>query len=246
MRRRALVWASLRCWRVSPRSRVRARADGSARRRPSAGRRSRCARGARPAELGALRRVAFAPWRGRRDWTRETLAAGVRAGDRRALARAITLVENGDPLAYELVARPLPGHRPRVLGRRHRAARRRQVVPHRRARPPRARAGADRRRRSRSTRRARSRRARCSATGSGSTDHFLDPGVFIRSMGTRGHLGGLAETTLQAMLVLDAAGQGSALPRDRRRGAERGRGDRRSPTPCCSCSCPAPATPCRR
>ena len=40
---------------------------------------------------------------GRRDWTRETLAAGVRAGDKRALARAITLVENGEPLAYDLV-----------------------------------------------------------------------------------------------------------------------------------------------
>ncbi len=38
-------------------------------------------------------------------------------------------------------------------------------------------------------------------------DHFLDKDVFIRSMGTRGHLGGLAETTLQAMLVLDAAGK---------------------------------------
>src|SRR3954469_17575631 len=38
-------------------------------------------------------------------------------------------------------------------------------------------------------------------------DHFLDQGVFIRSMGTRGHLGGLAEATLQAMLVLDAAGK---------------------------------------
>ena len=38
-------------------------------------------------------------------------------------------------------------------------------------------------------------------------DHFLDPGVFIRSMGTRGHLGGLAEATLQSMLVLDAAGK---------------------------------------
>ena len=37
-------------------------------------------------------------------------------------------------------------------------------------------------------------------------DHFLDREVFIRSMGTRGHLGGLAETTLQAALVLDAAG----------------------------------------
>ena len=36
-------------------------------------------------------------------------------------------------------------------------------------------------------------------------DHFLDPGVYIRSMGTRGHLGGLAEATLQAVLLLDAA-----------------------------------------
>jgi LAO/AO transport system kinase len=38
-------------------------------------------------------------------------------------------------------------------------------------------------------------------------DHFLDPEVFIRSMGTRGHLGGLAEATVQAALVLDAAGK---------------------------------------
>ena len=40
----------------------------------------------------------------RRDFTRESLAAGVRAGDRRALARAITLVENRDSLAYEVVS----------------------------------------------------------------------------------------------------------------------------------------------
>ena len=38
-------------------------------------------------------------------------------------------------------------------------------------------------------------------------DHFLDPGVFIRSMGTRGHPGGLAEATLQSLLLLDAAGR---------------------------------------
>jgi LAO/AO transport system kinase len=37
------------------------------------------------------------------------------------------------------------------------------------------------------------------------TEHFLDPDVFIRSMGTRGHTGGLAETTLQTLLILDAA-----------------------------------------
>lgn len=36
--------------------------------------------------------------------------------------------------------------------------------------------------------------------------HATDPGVFIRSMATRGHLGGLALATPQAMRVLDAAG----------------------------------------
>ena len=39
------------------------------------------------------------------------------------------------------------------------------------------------------------------------SDHFLDPGVFIRSMSTRGHLGGISEATLQALLVLDASGK---------------------------------------
>ena len=34
----------------------------------------------------------------------------------------------------------------------------------------------------------------------------LDPGVFIRSMATRGHLGGLARATVDAVAVLDAAG----------------------------------------
>ena len=37
-------------------------------------------------------------------------------------------------------------------------------------------------------------------------DHALDPGVFIRSMATRGHLGGLAWATPQAVRVLDGAG----------------------------------------
>ncbi len=36
--------------------------------------------------------------------------------------------------------------------------------------------------------------------------HFLDKGVFIRSMGSRGHLGGLASATADATTVLDAAG----------------------------------------
>ncbi len=37
--------------------------------------------------------------------------------------------------------------------------------------------------------------------------HFNDPGVFIRSMATRGHLGGLARATSDVALVLDAAGK---------------------------------------
>ncbi len=37
-------------------------------------------------------------------------------------------------------------------------------------------------------------------------DHFTDRGVYIRSMASRGHLGGLAWSTPQALRVLDAAG----------------------------------------
>src|SRR4051794_7226816 len=39
------------------------------------------------------------------------------------------------------------------------------------------------------------------------SEHFLDPGVFIRSMATRGALGGMAEAALQAALLMDAAGK---------------------------------------
>jgi LAO/AO transport system kinase len=142
----------------------------------------------------------------RREWTRETLAAGVRDGDKRALARAITLVENSDPLAYEVVADLYPetGHayavgvtgppgvgKSTLIGALVRHVREQErsvgvisVDP-------------------------------SSPFTQGAllgdrirlADHFLDPGVFIRSMGTRGHLGGVAESTLQAMLVLDAAGK---------------------------------------
>jgi LAO/AO transport system kinase len=38
-------------------------------------------------------------------------------------------------------------------------------------------------------------------------DHSTDPGVFIRSMASRGHLGGLALSTPQALRVLDASGK---------------------------------------
>jgi LAO/AO transport system kinase len=143
---------------------------------------------------------------GRRDWTRETLAAGVRSGDKRALARAITLVENSEPLAYELVRELYPetGRAyaigvtgPPGVGKSSLIS---ALV--RNIRPDGRTVGV------------------ISVDPSSPfthgallgdrirlADHFLDEGVFIRSMGTRGHLGGLAEATLQAMLVLDAAGK---------------------------------------
>jgi LAO/AO transport system kinase len=142
----------------------------------------------------------------RRDWTRETLAEAVRAGDRRALARAITLVENSDALAYEIVRDLYPetgrAYTVGVTGppgvgkstlisalvRHLREADRTVGVVSVDPSSPFTKGAllGDRIR---------------------LTDHFLDPGVFIRSMGTRGHLGGLAEATLQAVLLLDAAGK---------------------------------------
>src|SRR6266511_514917 len=142
----------------------------------------------------------------RRDWNRQTLAAGVRSGDTRALARAITLVENGDALAYDLVrdiypdtgrAYALGVTGPPGVGKsslisalvRHVRAEKRSVgVISVDPSSPFTRGAllGDRIR---------------------LADHFLDPEVFIRSMGTRGHLGGLAEATLQAALLLDAAGK---------------------------------------
>jgi LAO/AO transport system kinase len=142
----------------------------------------------------------------RKDWTLDTLAAAVRAGDRGALARAITLVESSDPLAYELV-RDLyreTGHAysigitgPPGVGKSSLiAALLRHIRPLGRtvgvvSVDP------------------------SSPFSKGAllgdrirlADHFLDPGVFIRSMGTRGHAGGLAEATLQASLLLDASGK---------------------------------------
>ncbi len=141
-----------------------------------------------------------------RTWTREQLAEGVRSGDRRALARAISLVEDGDPLAYDLVRELYPGtgHAysigltgPPGVGKSTLAS---ALVRHVRA--------LDRTVGVISV-------DPSSPFSQGAllgdrirlTDHFLDPGVYIRSMGTRGHLGGLAEATLQALLLLDASGK---------------------------------------
>ena len=42
-------------------------------------------------------------------------------------------------------------------------------------------------------------------------DHFADPGIYIRSMATRGALGGLARTTADVTTVLDASGRDVVL-----------------------------------
>ncbi len=142
----------------------------------------------------------------RREWPLEELTAGVRAGDRRALARAISLVENGDPLAYPLV-RELYSETGRAaivgvtgppgVGKSSLVG---ALVAHLRALgrtigvvsvDP------------------------SSPFSKGAllgdrirlADHFNDPGVYIRSMSSRGHLGGVAESTLQAVLLLDASGK---------------------------------------
>ncbi len=133
----------------------------------------------------------------RREWTLEELTAGVRKGDRRALARAISLVENGDALAGSLVrdlyretgrAAVIGVTGPPGVGKSSLVG---ALVAHSRSldltvgvvsvdpSSPFTRGAllGDRIR---------------------LADHFLDPGVFIRSMGSRGHQGGLAEATLQA------------------------------------------------
>ena len=42
-------------------------------------------------------------------------------------------------------------------------------------------------------------------------DHFLEEGVFIRSMASRGHAGGLARATMRVVIVLDALGTGLVI-----------------------------------
>src|ERR1700686_1874777 len=135
-----------------------------------------------------------------------TLAQQLLAGDRRALARAITLVEDDRPEGWELVKEVYPHTgRAAVVGFTG---------------PPGA---------GKSTligaltkaRRAHDRTVAVLSIDPSSpfthgallgdrirlAEHFLDGGVFIRSMANRGALGGLSEAALQAALLLDAAGR---------------------------------------
>jgi LAO/AO transport system kinase len=140
------------------------------------------------------------------DAAKRPLAERLLAGDKRALARGISLVEDDDPEGWALVREiyPRTGNAAVVgftgppgagkstligaLVRHQRAADREVAVLSIDPSSP-FRGGAllgDRIRLS---------------------EHFLDPGVFIRSMATRGALGGLAEAALQTALLMDAAGK---------------------------------------
>jgi LAO/AO transport system kinase len=139
-----------------------------------------------------------------------SLAERLLDGDKRALARAITLIESDDPAGWELVREVYPRTgKARIVGltgppgvgkstiigaltTKLRAADRDIGVLSIDPSSPFTRGAllGDRIRLS---------------------EHFLDPGVFIRSMASRGALGGLSEHALQAALVMDAAGKDDVL-----------------------------------
>jgi LAO/AO transport system kinase len=134
------------------------------------------------------------------------LAERLLAGDKRALAKAISLIENDEPAGWELVREVYPSTgRARIIGltgppgvgkstligaltAEMRKADRDVAVLSIDPSSPFTRGAllGDRIRLS---------------------DHFLDKGVFIRSMASRGALGGLSEATLQAALLMDASGK---------------------------------------
>ncbi len=138
--------------------------------------------------------------------TAADLAERLLAGDKRALARAISLVENDDPEGWALVREVYPSTgraaivgftgppgvgKSTIIGRlveRARARERDVAVLSIDPSSPFTQGAllGDRIRLS---------------------EHFLDPGVYIRSMATRGSLGGLSEATLQAALLMDASGK---------------------------------------
>jgi LAO/AO transport system kinase len=135
-----------------------------------------------------------------------SLAQRLLDGDKRALARAITLVESDEPAGWELVREVYPhtGHAV-VIGLTGAPGSGKSTL-----------IGALTK-----LRRAADRQVAVLSIDPSSpfthgallgdrirlTEHFLDPGVFIRSMANRGALGGLSEAALQAALLMDAAGK---------------------------------------
>ncbi len=135
----------------------------------------------------------------------ENWAAQVRSGDVRALSRAVSAIENRAPEAEDFFDSFSP-HRPRIPHRHYRCPRNGQEHA---GRPP-----------------CGPYRAEKKTVGIIAVDpsspftggailgdrirmqsHAGDAGIFIRSMATRGYLGGLAQATADAALLLDAAGK---------------------------------------
>ncbi|WP_205699223.1 methylmalonyl Co-A mutase-associated GTPase MeaB [Conexibacter sp. SYSU D00693] len=138
--------------------------------------------------------------------TTDSLAQRLLDGDRRALARAITLVESDDPAGWELVREVYPKTgQATIVGLTGAPGAGKSTL-----------IGALTK-----LRREQERQVAVLSIDPSSpftqgallgdrirlTDHFLDPGVFIRSMANRGALGGLSEAALQAALLMDAAGR---------------------------------------
>lgn len=139
-----------------------------------------------------------------------SLAERLLAGDKRALARAITLVENDDPEGWALV-REVFGHtgRASIVGLTGAPGAGKSTLISALTK----------------LRRAADRQVAVLSIDPSSpfthgallgdrirlTEHFLDPGVFIRSMANRGALGGLSEAALQAALLMDASGKDDVL-----------------------------------
>jgi LAO/AO transport system kinase len=135
-----------------------------------------------------------------------SLAERLLAGDKRALARAISLVENDDPEGWALVREVYPRTgRAAVMGFTGAPGSGKSTLL----------AALTKLERDRDKRVAVLSIDPSSPFTKGAllgdrirlADHFLDPGVFIRSMATRGALGGLSEGALQAALLMDASGR---------------------------------------
>jgi len=134
------------------------------------------------------------------------LAQRLLAGDRRALARAITLVQNDEPTGWEVVREVYPHTgRAAIVG---------FTGPPGAGKSTLIGALVTRRRGAGRTIGVLSIDPSSPFTGGAVlgdrirlAEHFLDEGVFIRSMATRGALGGLAAAALQAALLMDASGR---------------------------------------
>ncbi|MEV0421199.1 methylmalonyl Co-A mutase-associated GTPase MeaB [Streptosporangium canum] len=134
------------------------------------------------------------------------LVARARDGQPRAVARLISMVENGSPLLREITARLCAGrpYRARVIGLTGSPGVGKSTFTGMLVR----------------VFRERGRKVGVLAVDPSSPftggallgdrvrmqEHATDPGVFIRSMASRGHLGGLSWAAPQALRVLDAAG----------------------------------------